>query len=195
MHTFLVTHSCLTLCNPMDCSPPGSPVHWIFQARILEWVPFSSPRYLPHPGIEPMSPALQVVFCIGDRFFTYRATGTVLYFCARMKSKHTIFAVLFWHNFFVLCVRGLQNEKFCRALLKMERPVSIASCLLTLGLRQSGFKSCLNSHDNFLPCLIQHHVLRPLLLSLVCLRLIHDLLEHRPFPTKHTSLLKEHILE
>ena len=29
--------SCLTLCDPMDCSPPGSPVHEIFQARILEW--------------------------------------------------------------------------------------------------------------------------------------------------------------
>ena len=29
--------SCLTLCNPMDCSPPGSSVHGIFQARILEW--------------------------------------------------------------------------------------------------------------------------------------------------------------
>ena len=35
--------SCLTLCNLTDCSPPGSSVHGIFQARILEWVaiPFS----------------------------------------------------------------------------------------------------------------------------------------------------------
>ena len=31
-----VTHSCPTLCDPMDCSPPGSSVHWISQARILE---------------------------------------------------------------------------------------------------------------------------------------------------------------
>ena len=29
---------CLTLCNPMDCSPPGSSVHGILEARILEWV-------------------------------------------------------------------------------------------------------------------------------------------------------------
>jgi len=38
-----VTQSCLTLCNPMDYSPPGSSVHGILQARILEWVaiPFS----------------------------------------------------------------------------------------------------------------------------------------------------------
>ena len=34
----LVTKRCLTLCNPMDCSLPGSPVHRISQARILKWV-------------------------------------------------------------------------------------------------------------------------------------------------------------
>ena len=33
----LVVKLCLTLCNPMDCSPPGSPVCGIFPARILEW--------------------------------------------------------------------------------------------------------------------------------------------------------------
>ena len=33
-----VTQSCLTLCDPMDCSLPGSSVHGIFQARVLEWV-------------------------------------------------------------------------------------------------------------------------------------------------------------
>ena len=33
-----VAQSCLTLCNPMDCSPPGSSNHGILQARILEWV-------------------------------------------------------------------------------------------------------------------------------------------------------------
>ena len=46
----------------MDCSPLGSSVHGIFQARILEWVQISPPRDLPDPGIEPtslMSPALQ----------------------------------------------------------------------------------------------------------------------------------------
>ena len=38
----LGTKSCPTLCDPMDCSPPGSSVHGIFQARILEWVAISS---------------------------------------------------------------------------------------------------------------------------------------------------------
>ena len=36
--------SCLTLCNPMDCSPPGTSVHEILQARILEWVAISFSR-------------------------------------------------------------------------------------------------------------------------------------------------------
>ena len=36
----LVTQLCLTLCDPMDCSPPGFSVHGILQARILEWMPF-----------------------------------------------------------------------------------------------------------------------------------------------------------
>ena len=47
--------SCLTLCNPMDCSPPGS-VQGILQARILEWdIPFSRGSSPPKSG----SPALQ----------------------------------------------------------------------------------------------------------------------------------------
>ena len=52
----LVAQLCLTLCNSMDCSLPGSAVHGIFQARILEWVamPFSwgssRPREL-NPGL------------------------------------------------------------------------------------------------------------------------------------------------
>ena len=39
-----VTLSCLTLYDPMDCSPPGSSVHGISEAIILEWVAISSPR-------------------------------------------------------------------------------------------------------------------------------------------------------
>ena len=40
----LVAQSCPTLCDPMDCNPPGSSVHEIFQARILEWVAISFSR-------------------------------------------------------------------------------------------------------------------------------------------------------
>ena len=44
----------------MDFSPPGSSVHGILQATILEWVSFPSPGDLSNPGIKPGSPALQV---------------------------------------------------------------------------------------------------------------------------------------
>ena len=50
-----------TLCEPMDSSLPGSSVHGIFQARILEWIAIPPPGNLPDPGIEstcPASPAL-----------------------------------------------------------------------------------------------------------------------------------------
>ena len=39
-----VAQSCLTLCDPMECSLPGSSVHGIFQARVLEWVAISFSR-------------------------------------------------------------------------------------------------------------------------------------------------------
>ena len=59
----LGAQSCLTLCDPMDCSPPGSSVHGALQARILEWIaiPFSSD--ISDPGIKSRSPpALQADF-------------------------------------------------------------------------------------------------------------------------------------
>ena len=39
-----VAQSCLTLCDPMDCSLPGSSVHGIFQAVVLEWIAISFSR-------------------------------------------------------------------------------------------------------------------------------------------------------
>ena len=66
-----VSQSCLTLCGPMDCSPPGSSVHGILQARILEWVaiPFS------RASSQPRDPTW--VTCIAGRFFTIWATREV----------------------------------------------------------------------------------------------------------------------
>jgi len=47
-------------CEPLDCSPPGSSVHGISQAGILDGLPFPSSGDLTNPGIEPRSRALQV---------------------------------------------------------------------------------------------------------------------------------------
>ena len=60
---------CLILCDPMDCSPPGSSVHGIPQARLLEWLPCPSLGDFPIPGIEFMSPAL------AGGFFTTEPPG------------------------------------------------------------------------------------------------------------------------
>ena len=58
------------LCDPVDHSPPGSSVHGILQASILDWVAMVSSRDLPDPGIEPTSLASPAK---ADRFFTTRA--------------------------------------------------------------------------------------------------------------------------
>ena len=69
----LVIQSCLTLCNPEDCSPPGSSVHGILQARILEWffhfllqgifpIQGSNPRLL-HCG--------QILYCLSHQGSLY----------------------------------------------------------------------------------------------------------------------------
>ena len=51
---------CLALETPMDCTLPGSSVYGISQARTLECVPLPFPGCFSNPGIEPMSPELQV---------------------------------------------------------------------------------------------------------------------------------------
>ena len=55
-----VPQLCMTLCNPMDCSPPGFYVYGIFQVRILEWVAISSPGDLPDPEIKSVTPTWQM---------------------------------------------------------------------------------------------------------------------------------------
>ena len=59
-----VAQSCLTLCNPIDCSLPGSSVHGIFQAIVLEWIAISFSRRSSQPR------ARTLVSCIVDRCFT-----------------------------------------------------------------------------------------------------------------------------
>ena len=55
----LVAKLCLTVCSPMDCSLPGSSVHGILQARILQWAAFSFSRGSSQPRNRTRPPALQ----------------------------------------------------------------------------------------------------------------------------------------
>ena len=72
----LVTQSCLTFCDPMDCSLPGSSIQGILQARILEWVAVPSSR-----GSSPPRDQTYVSCgsCIAGRFFTTEPPGNPLW--------------------------------------------------------------------------------------------------------------------
>ena len=65
----VVTKSCLTLCDPMDCSPPGSSVHGISQARILQWVAISFSKESSRPR------DWTCISCLAGRFFTTEPPG------------------------------------------------------------------------------------------------------------------------
>ena len=62
VHTQLLP-SCPTLCNPMDRSPPGSFVHGILQARILEWVGWLLQGIFPTQGMNPHLPQCRQILC------------------------------------------------------------------------------------------------------------------------------------
>ena len=88
----LVSQSCLTLWESMDCSLPGSCVHGILQARILEWVtvPFSRGSSWSRDQTR--------VSCIASRFFTLWATGKFPFIFLLRYKWHTG-QVCFWPAF------------------------------------------------------------------------------------------------
>ena len=78
----LVTQSCPTLCDPMNCRPPGFSVHGILQVRTLEWVavPFSRGSSQPRDQT--------LVSCIAGRFF--EPPGHFLLQCMKVKSESEV---------------------------------------------------------------------------------------------------------
>ena len=95
-----VAQSCLTLCDPMDCSPPGSSIRGIFQARVLEWVAISFSRDLPLPGIKAGSPTLLAnTFTIWATRETWQAiVHRVAESQTWLKQLCTHSRVCFWHQ-------------------------------------------------------------------------------------------------
>ena len=69
----MLTQLCLALCDPMDCSPPGSSAHGILQARILERVAISSSRGSARPRGQ--SPSLPLLHWQAGGFFTTKPLG------------------------------------------------------------------------------------------------------------------------
>ena len=85
-----ITQLCLTLCDPMDCSPPVSSVHWIFQARTLEWVAISFSMGSSWPRDRTQ------VSCIAGRRFTLWATRKALYTLLSMVLFFKIRFIFYW---------------------------------------------------------------------------------------------------
>ena len=119
MHARSVTKSFLTLCDPMDCSPPCSSVHRIFQARILDCVAISSPKgsSLPREWTSPMAPAL------AGEFFTIELPGKPFSstdtrcLCLRPRVNQTKVFTLLWINVKKCFVEmSCYNTEFCSSL-------------------------------------------------------------------------------
>ena len=102
MYCLPVAKLCLTLCDPMDCSPPSSSVHGISEARILEWVAISSCRgsFWPRDRTH-----VSCGFCIG-RFFTTKPPK---------NGGMTIITVI-W--VFKLCYKGRKALKTAGLILE-----------------------------------------------------------------------------
>ena len=118
-----VTQFCLILCGPMDWSPPGSSVHGIFQARILEWAAISSsrgsswPRNRIHiscvsctelpgkPLFSSESPRLAANYLpIFIEFVYYAASWNNIFFCSPFPFWLYFFSTLFYYIAeFVFC--------------------------------------------------------------------------------------------
>ena len=87
----LVTQLCPTLCDPMDFSPPGSSVHGIFQARILEWIAISFSRVSSQPR------DWTWVSCITGSFFLLSEPHTGdTHKCYVLKILHVPYLQLLW---------------------------------------------------------------------------------------------------
>ena len=139
----LVTQACHTLCNPRDCSLPGSSVHGILQARALEWVAISYSR-----GSSPHRDQTQVSFITG-RFFTIWATRedqNSPIFEMHLKGHVCFLDATFWE---VQKSWPISRRKWCksgeRVLYLME--VSIPSSVQNL--RSLKRKSLILSESHF----------------------------------------------
>ena len=132
----LFAQLCLTLCDPMDCSPPVSSVHGILQARILEWVAFHFSRASSQPR------DWTQVSCIAGGFFTIRATRealSVLWMPLNMLFSHFSGAHYLAYPADLQCFpQSRQNHHFiisppvCRVPVEQSMPFTLFLSALPL---------------------------------------------------------------
>ena len=125
----LVAPLCLTLCNPMDCSPPGSSVHAILQARILEWVAMHSSRESSWPRDQIQVP------CIAGRFFTIWATSWIHHFAHVRVYPQAIYRSSFTKPFVIL-METLKTGILWNCLSSEPLPISLTLLDLCQSVRR-----------------------------------------------------------
>ena len=101
----------------MDCNPPGSSVHGISQAKILEWIaiPFSSD--LPDPEIKPGSPALQVASLpseppekLSKKISSKMRSGQILDIYFKECTVNKVFFFCLFFTDYLISTRGRRNQ-------------------------------------------------------------------------------------
>ena len=95
------------LCDPPDCSPPGSSVHGILQATILEWLTMPPPGDLPDPGIEQASPSYPA---LAGRLFTTSGTWGDLRRCLYTKNVYFLLMTPVQPGLMGLCLLKLLDD-------------------------------------------------------------------------------------
>ena len=115
----LITQLCLTLCDPLDCSPPGSSVHGIFQIRLLEWVAISFSGGSSEPRDWPC------ISCMKGGLFTHWAIGEA-------SCGHWPFVYHLWRN--ICQVFGPFIWVVCFVVLSLRTSLYIQDVNLLSGL-------------------------------------------------------------
>ena len=116
-----VAHLCLTLCDPMDCSPPGCSVHGILQARTLEWEAIRFSR-------GPSQPRDQTqVSRIAGRFFSTVTSGKPV----KTGDRNNLYGKRTWKRIYI-------SESLCCYLELTQRCKSTVCVLVLLRLTLCG---------------------------------------------------------
>ena len=165
-----VSQSCPTLCDPIDCSLPGSSVHGIFQARVLEWVAISFSRRSSWPRDR-----TQVSYIVGRRFTVWatsvrwgKCRGSLwglrwslqcsavflllVYVCACMLNHVWLFVIpwtsppgSFVHGIFqariLVWVAIAYSSKWCCESAALNMPANLENSAVAMGLEKVSFHS------------------------------------------------------
>ena len=133
----LITQLCPTLCNPMDCILPGSSLHGILQARILEWVSISFSRGPSQPR------DWTCISCIGRQILCHWShLGSMTnhkYLLNKQISEWKIIELHFWLYF--SSVNSVQQISFNKSSLTFSYYSWLPTCFCISILNLSGFSS------------------------------------------------------